>query len=281
MNQPAACAGSAEERAAFDPPVEDSTAAGGTVVAPRRRSAGVRPAPHFLHGATPIEKPAKPPTVCRIAGETLTLHAEHAAYWAAEQTLFVTDTHWGKAATFRAAAIPVPDTEVDFDLQRLNRVLTRTGARRLVILGDMLHNRKGRDESTFAAIAAWRAGLSDVEFVLIEGNHDRASGRIPKDWDVRTVRGCLSVGPFVLSHYPDACDEGYVLAGHLHPKVRLGELKGKALKLPCFWFGERVGVLPAFGSLIDGAPIRPESGDRVYVVADDEVLDMTGTKTVG
>ena len=231
----------------------------------------------------PVQPPPAlqpPPAAFEVAGERLELHAERAAYWAAEKTLLVADTHWGKAATFRSVSIPLPDTEVDSDLGRLSAVLDRTGAERLVVLGDMLHHRKGRDEATFAAIARWRAAHADLEVVLIEGNHDRSSGRVPADWRVRTVRGALSVGPFVLSHYPDADPAGYVLAGHLHPKVKLRGAAGE-VKLPCWWFGDEAGVFPAFGSLIDGAPVRPAKTDRVFVVADDEVVDVSAPAAKG
>jgi hypothetical protein len=42
--------------------------------------------------------------------------------------------------------------------------------------------------------------------------------------------------------------------------------------LPAFVFGTRVGLLPAFGSFTGGAAVEPDPEDRVYVVADDEVL---------
>src|SRR5262249_50769057 len=45
--------------------------------------------------------------IVEIAGERVTLLAERAAYWQRTRTLLVADTHFGKAATFRAAGIPV------------------------------------------------------------------------------------------------------------------------------------------------------------------------------
>src|SRR3982074_1557313 len=43
-----------------------------------------------------------------LAGEEIILLPERAIYWPRAETLFVADTHWGKDATFRAAAIAVP-----------------------------------------------------------------------------------------------------------------------------------------------------------------------------
>jgi metallophosphoesterase superfamily enzyme len=63
-----------------------------------------------------------------------------------------------------------------------------------------------------------------------------------------------------------------VLAGHVHPAVRVGGRGRDRLRLPCFWFGPRVGVLPAFGAFTGTHTITPAPGDRVFAVADDRVL---------
>ena len=223
----------------------------------------------------PIMPPISVPLPCTVAGVDLELHGEHAVFWQDTRTLLIADAHWGKAATFRAASIPLPDTEVDSDLHRLSRVLDRTGATRLVVLGDLLHNRRGRDEATFEGITRWRRSQTELEIVLIEGNHDRGAGRLPKEWDIRVERGSVAEGPFVLQHFPDPDERGYVLSGHLHPKVRLHSAGLDKVKLPCFWFGEAVGVLPAFGSLIDGAPVAFRPADRVFAVAEGQVVDVS------
>jgi metallophosphoesterase superfamily enzyme len=62
------------------------------------------------------------------------------------------------------------------------------------------------------------------------------------------------------------------LSGHLHPAAVLDGAGRQALKLPCFWFGRRVGVLPAFGDFTGCAAIRAVAGDRVFVVAENRVL---------
>ena len=210
-----------------------------------------------------------------IKGETLHLLPEHAVHWPAEEAVFIGDLHWGKAATFRSAGIALPDTEVDKDLGRITQVLDRTGASRLIVLGDLLHSRRGRDEQTFAGVTEWTQTHPDVELILVEGNHDRGAGRPPKAWGFEVVKPGWQLGPFILQHYPDPSDDGYVLAGHLHPKVKLRGAGGQEAKLPCFWFGQQVAVLPAFGSLIDGAPVKPTRNDAVFVIADNEVIDVS------
>ena len=67
--------------------------------------------------------------------------------------------------------------------------------------------------------------------------------------------------------------DGYVLAGHLHPLSQLVGKGKQTVKLPCFWFGAHCGVLPAFGSFIDGAIVHSLPGDDLFVVASNQVLN--------
>ena len=210
-----------------------------------------------------------------LAGETLLLLPERAVYWPRCETLFVADLHWGKDATFRAAGIALPDGTTGNDLARLSRVIARTGARRLVALGDLLHARQGRAKPVFATIAAWREQSPNLEMLLVRGNHDKRAGDPPDDWRIQVVDAPHLEAPFVLHHFPNADAGGYVLAGHLHPAVMLGSGGRQRLKLPCFWFGPHVGVLPAFGGFTGTAAVVPAPGDRVFAIADDEVIDVS------
>jgi uncharacterized protein len=49
------------------------------------------------------------------------------------------------------------------------------------------------------------------------------------------------------------------------------------MRLPCFWFGKYVAVLPAFGSFTGTYTVLPKQGDRVFVVADTAVIEVTAT----
>lgn len=210
-------------------------------------------------------------TDCVVAGERLALLPERAAWWEAERTLFVADFHLGKAASFRSAGIPLPSGTTDENLARLEAALGPR-ARHLVFLGDFLHSAQGRAPATLARFAAWRAGRPSLSITLVRGNHDDRAGDPPAEWDMRCVDPGEALGPFALVHEPAPVRGGYALAGHIHPAVRLSERGGQSLRLPCFWFGPRVGVLPSFGAFTGSAVVRPRQGDQVFVVADDEVV---------
>ena len=207
-----------------------------------------------------------------IAGESVWLLPERAAYWENRRTLLVADTHWGKAATMRAAAIPVPGGTTTGDLIRFTTLLERTGAQRLVLLGDAIHARQGRAVKTLAAVAEWRKRHSALSILLVRGNHDRGAGDPPEELAIRCVDPPFEDLPFVFRHYPTESVEGYTLAGHIHPAVKLHGSGKQRVTLPCFHFTPKFGVLPAFGALTGHALVQPGMGDRVYAVAGDEVV---------
>ncbi len=209
-----------------------------------------------------------------LAGEEVKLLSERALYWPRERTLLLADPHLGKAAAFRAAAIAVPEALTAADLGRLDRALERTGAVRLIILGDLLHARAGRAPAVLEAVAAWRAGRPALELLLVRGNHDRGAGDPPPAWGVRCVDEPHLLAPFALRHLPEASPAGYVLAGHLHPAVALLGPGRQRERLPCFVVGPRLAVLPAFGGFTGAATIRPRPDERCYVVAGDSVVPV-------
>ena len=207
----------------------------------------------------------------RFAGERLVLTPERAAWWPAGETVFIADPHFGKAATFRAAAIPIPDATHE-DLGALDRLMDRTGAAKLIVLGDLIHARRGRCETTFAAIDAWRRTHPDLRIQLVRGNHDVRAGRPPAAWRMEELDDGAAVGPFTLSHYPDPRGRP-TLAGHLHPKIRL-DLGADRVQLPCFLQRQEVLILPAFTRFADHGLIRREPGDEIYAVTDEAVFRL-------
>jgi DNA ligase-associated metallophosphoesterase len=213
-----------------------------------------------------------------VAGEGVWLLPERALFWPHGGTLVAADLHWGKAATFRAAGIPIPGGATTDDLARLDAALARTGAQRLAVLGDLFHARAGRIASrTLAELRQWRNRRPDVEILLVRGNHDRHAGDPPPDLRINCVNAPAFLPPFVLRHQPETSPEGYTLAGHVHPALVLSGPALQRERLPCFLVRPKVTLLPAFGSFTGGAAVRPERGDRAFVVADGEVLSVAAS----
>ena len=212
--------------------------------------------------------------VAEVAGERLVLLAERVAFWERTATLLVADPHFGKAATFRAAGIPVPRGTTTGSLVRLDRALERTGASRIVFLGDFLHAREGREAETTRVVAEWRRRNASVEMLLVRGNHDARAGDPDPEADIRCIDGPVVESPFVFTHKPAVSDAGYVICGHLHPGARLTGPGRERVRIPCFWFGERTAVLPAFGEFTGVADIDAQPGDRVWGVVGQSVVRL-------
>ena len=191
--------------------------------------------------------------------------------------LLVADAHIGKAMSFRRLGVPVPGGTTAETLARLEAAITATAARHVVFLGDLLHSARGRAAATLAEVAAFRVRHAALRWTLVRGNHDSHAGDPPADWDVECIDGPLRLGGaegaggLALTHHPDPVDGAYVLAGHVHPAAVLGGRARDSLRLPCFHFGARVGVLPAFGAFTGMHVLPRRPGDRVFVVAGDEV----------
>ncbi len=208
----------------------------------------------------------------RLGGTELELRPERALYWPGGGVLAVADLHWGKPESFHQHGIPLPPEVLEDDLARLSAALHATGARRLLLVGDLVHSRRGLTPEVVQRVAAWRTG-HDVEMVLVRGNHDRHLDALPAAWRMELLEPHLDAGPFRFAHHPEPARGHYVWAGHLHPTVRLSTGADR-LRLPCFHLGTDVGVLPAFSAFTGGMDIRPAAGERLFAIAGDSVVEV-------
>ena len=209
-----------------------------------------------------------------VGTQTLTLLPEKAAFLPDSATLLVADAHIGKAVSFRALGVPVPRGTTSANLDLLTLLVARHGARRIVFLGDFLHSARSHAKATLDAVARWRETHAALALTLVRGNHDDRAGDPPATLGVECVDEPLMLGALALCHHPRPVPGAYALAGHLHPCVHLGGRARDHLRLPCFWFGAQVGVLPAFGAFTGMHGIRALEGDRVFVVGDGSVTQL-------
>lgn len=208
-----------------------------------------------------------------VAGETLLLLPQRAAYWPAARALLFADAHFGKAAAFRAKGVPVPRGTTAANLATLARLVHTHGVREVIFLGDFLHARAAKAPATLAALHEFRTQHPALAITLVRGNHDDHAGDPPPELQFDVVNEPLLRGPFALCHVPQQVHGTYALAGHIHPSVRIAS-GAEGARLPCYWFGEHTGVLPAFGAFTGTYRVSPQPHDRVFAVADDTVLQV-------
>ena len=120
-----------------------------------------------------------------------------ALYWPAERTLIIADLHLEKLSSFARRGQLLPPYDTGLTLTRLAADLLRTGAERVISLGDGFH----RDAGTASLLAADRAALEALtgraQWIWLSGNHDPAPHELGGD--------CLShlaFGDLLLAHEP-------------------------------------------------------------------------------
>ena len=207
----------------------------------------------------------------------MALLAPKAAFLPDSRTLLVADAHIGKAVSFRRLGVPVPRGTTSQTLAALSILIDGLAVRRIVFLGDFLHGPASHAASTMRTLLEWRLKHASTTLTLVRGNHDDRAGDPPAALGFEVVGEPWHLGGLALCHYPQVVDGSYVLAGHLHPCVTVLGRARERLRLPCFWFGARGAVLPAFGAFTGMQAVSPAAGDRLYAIAGDAVMALPGT----
>jgi putative SbcD/Mre11-related phosphoesterase len=191
----------------------------------------------------------------------LGLDARRAAWLSDFQTLAIADLHLGYAWAHRHAGQLLPLTVPDDILPRALELVENYGARRLVILGDIVHRAVAlpaiKDE-----LCAFFGELADrVELVFLGGNHDRGLNALLRECRLPIQTGAeLPLGRFLLAHGDttsvDRAGAELLIMGHEHPAISLSDEAAGSAKCPCFLVSDSVLILPAFSRWAAGSNVR-------------------------
>lgn len=203
-----------------------------------------------------------------LHNQTLWLSVERCIYWENEQTLIVSDTHFGKTGHFRKSGIAVPQNIYKEDLQCLVSQLQFYKPRQLVVVGDLFHSAMNKELDFFTK---WRSDFSQLHIQLVKGNHDV----LKKDWyalnDISVSDSHLHISNFCFVHdIKEACEPSsaidYYFSGHIHPCISISGAGRQSLKFPCYYFGDTYSILPAFGKFTGTATIERYKTDHVFAI---------------
>lgn len=210
-------------------------------------------------------------TLSTVAGgEKWIMHPDRALFWPAQEVLIIADVHLGKAQHFRKNGLAVPATVGRHNIQRLKFLVEHFTPREVIFLGDLFHSLYNVLWEEFATFVREH---NLIHFSLVPGNHDVLDKALYHRANIALYGPLVEKDNIILSHYPleDIPETHYNLAGHIHPAVRLRGKGAQALTLPCFYFGQNNGILPAFGAFTGLARIYPRPGEQVFVIADNTI----------
>lgn len=203
-------------------------------------------------------------------GQNFHLLPEKAVFWEETRTLILADVHLGKAGHFRKSGIAVPQSVHLRDLITLEDIIERRQPAKILIIGDLFHSEPNNEWLIFYQ---WLERFKNLEWMLVKGNHDLLPADIYQTNVLKVTSEPQTVYPFVFTHAPTQIgSEWYNISGHIHPSVRLQGRGRQRLVLPCFYFGARHAILPAFGRFTGTATIRPQVGDAVFVISEQTVI---------
>jgi uncharacterized protein len=224
------------------------------------------------------------PVSHKILDQQFWLTTDRTMFWEEEKALVVSDLHFGKTGHFRKSGIAIPASIYKEDLQRLVVQIQYFQPRELIIVGDMFHSSANKELELFLK---WRSDLSGIGIRLVRGNHDI----LQEDWyanaDIQLSQQTLSRNQFHFIH--DISDQLtkkkgffknekgkqlYFFSGHLHPGIRIDGAGRQSLYFPCFYFGKKYAVLPAFSRFTGTATIYPESEDQIFAIVNQELIRL-------
>lgn len=179
--------------------------------------------------------------ILRFAGNNFEPLPSGGLYWHAQRTLLVADLHFEKMASFARRGQLLPPYDTGLTLARLEADLRRTGAQRLVSLGDSFHRVDASSLLTNSDRMRLDTLTEMVDCIWLSGNHDPAPHAIGG-----TCMNELDLAGLTLTHEPKRGIPGLV-AGHLHPAAHI-YLAGRSTRRPCFVHDNRLLILPAYGA---------------------------------
>ena len=184
--------------------------------------------------------------------------------------LLICDVHLGKGEYFQKNGIPLTNNSDEQNFQRIKNIVKKHNPNKLIILGDLFHNKYSISESLKSKVESLNETLK-IEIELIVGNHDLGC----KVKNIRFLNFKRS-NNFIFSHEPIGNFKDNILniCGHYHPKVYLKNSKDK-LSFRCFALDEenKILYLPAFGDLTGGFPCK-NSFRKWAIISEEKIIEI-------
>jgi len=206
--------------------------------------------------------------VVAIAPHVL-LDGRLALFHETERWLAVADLHFGYELSQRAAGRLMPLWGMQSIERRLEELLDDYRPQRLIILGDLVHDRASM-ELARELLARLR---ERCEVIPLAGNHDRhflPTTALSPRWETPD---------FVFQHGHSVLEETerIRIIGHHHPAAAIRDGAGLRLKCPAFVQQGRCWILPAFSPWAGGVEWPDDGNARIWLCTPRRVLRVDAT----
>jgi DNA ligase-associated metallophosphoesterase len=206
--------------------------------------------------------------------QTLWLSPARCIYWEEEQSLILSDLHFGKSGHFRKEGIGVPQNVFKEDLQRLFTQIQFFKPKKLLIAGDMFHSEANREIELFLK---WRKDIGWIDIILIKGNHDILPDNFYDEANIQVQEKKLTIKNFCFTHDITLAEDNiddFIFSGHIHPGIRVDGNAKQSFVLPCFYFTRHYAVLPAFSMFTGLYKVKPKKGDTLFLLAENKIVSV-------
>lgn len=205
-----------------------------------------------------------------VQNETFILTNQRALFWEKQKALILSDLHIGKTAHFRKSGIALANHIMKSDLQRLSALIEYFKPEKFIVVGDLLH---AGDNSDVDEFCIWRNLYPEIQFYLIEGNHDRISESLEKKLCLNFKAFTLELSGFTFIHEFGKTLPGFQITGHIHPGIVLHSAV-KRIRLPCFAVSDNQLLLPAFSEFTGLDTKNLPGKSKFFVFTDSEIYEI-------
>lgn len=205
-----------------------------------------------------------------IQNEIFILTNQRAAFREQGKALILSDLHIGKTAHFRKNGIALSNHIMKSDLERLSALIEYFQPDKFIVVGDLLH---AGDNSDVDEFCTWRSQYPDLQFYLVEGNHNRISASLEKKLCLDFKADLLEIDGFTFIHDFEPIKSGFQITGHIHPGIVLHSAI-KSIRLPCFALSDNQLLLPAFSKFTGLDTKNLPKKSKFFVFTDAEIYEI-------
>jgi hypothetical protein len=215
-----------------------------------------------------------------------------------KDSLIVADLHIGIEYEFFKSGIVIP-SQVERLKERIERLIEKTRAKRLIILGDVKHKVPGITWQEYKDVPRFFEHFSKIEVICIKGNHDGFLERLaPKFVKIYGPKG-YSLGNVALVHghaWPSKklLDCKYLVMAHVHPAIEFWSESFRSVEscwLRCEINKEKLEkkykrksnlkygvIMPAFNHLIGGIPFNSQDFEPLGPLLKNRILEWENSE---